>query len=341
MDQAARWGKKVGGRRTARPSSVIGLVVVLLMLIAPAAAMAQTATGDAVPAGAFDIVIAPELFDRATAALNDEDFRRAELDFSLFILLNPTFSPAYYYRAMTLLGEQEFDRAMQDYDQAVATSATFNGTYISELLTARADLLTQNDQFSDALADYSQAISLQPSATAAFVGRGMIYMRQNDFELARGDFDSAIGQQTNNPALYLYRALIISQLDEPRAAAADYLEFLNLIETISADDIPLTPGNMVSVQMDFGVTHRLNFEAQAGQQLSAVAAGRSATVDPLMVIVNESGEPLIADDDSGGRGAALIQSFTIPADGTYTLIIGHSLGGYVGQIVVGIELRGE
>lgn len=339
MTRLARWSKPVV-RWAVRPYRVMSMVVFLL-LIAPMSAMAQTPVGSTLPEEVVDLVIAPELFDRATFAFEAQDFRRAELDYSLFILLNPTFSLAYYYRAQTLVSEGEIERAMHDFNQAVATSENLSESYISDVLTARAELLSQNSQFADALADYTQAISLEPSAIGAYVGRGLLYMEQNDLELARSDFDSAIGQNGTLPLLYAYRALITSQLDEPRAAAADYLEFLNLIETTSADEAAPASGNVVSIQMGLGVVHRLTFEAQAGQQLNAVAAGRNGTVDPLMVVVDSDGEALIADDDSGGNYSAVIEAFTIPADGTYTLVIGHSLGGYEGQVTVGIELLGE
>lgn len=325
---------------------IIPVVVIFVLLMVPLVASAQqqptdqsgnTSGNTSVTLG--DLVIAPDLFTRATDALDAKDYRRAELDFSLFILLNPTFSPAYYYRAQALQAQQEYDRAMQDLDQAVSTSQTFSDTYVSSLLTARGDLLSQSRRFDDALADYSRAISIN-NAPDALIGRGIVYYQQHDLEMARSDFDNAISQQSNNPIIYIYRATTIAQMNDTRAAAEDYLHFLDLIQTTAPTDNALVSDQPVRINMGFGVVHHMPFTAKAGQRLNALAAGQSASVDPLLVVTDSHGDALIADDDSGGSGAALIQSFSIPADDTYTLVVGHSLGGFDGQILVGIQLIG-
>ena len=40
------------------------------------------------------------------------------LDLSLFILLNPTYSPAYFGRAQGYMGLNKYDHALQDVDHA-------------------------------------------------------------------------------------------------------------------------------------------------------------------------------------------------------------------------------
>jgi hypothetical protein len=56
------------------------------------------------------------------------------------------------------------------------------------------------------------------------------------------------------------------------------------------------------------------------------------------VILDIVGDPLVGDDDSGGNMDAAIRDYTIPADGEYTLLVGHAAGGGVGNINISIIL---
>jgi len=65
-----------------------------------------------------------------------------------------------------------------------------------------------------------------------------------------------------------------------------------------------------------------SFEGRSGQQISVEMS--STTVDSYLVLLSPQGRDLIQDDDSGGnRDAKLV--FTLPEDGTYT-ILAHSYG---------------
>src|SRR5690606_21795338 len=127
------------------------------------------------------------------------------------------------------------------------------------------------------------------------------------------------------------------------AAAADYLTFINLIEQQSVEGRALEPGQFVTGQMAQGIVIRLPVVAEAGQFLSAVAtsARQDVELDALIVIIDPDGEPVAGDDDSGGGGTALIRNYEIPVDGTYMLLVTHSLGQSSGEVAIGIELTDE
>ena len=71
--------------------------------------------------------------------LSAQKYDQAVLDLSLFILLNPTYSPGYYARAQGYMGLNDLDNALKDVDQAIATaSANTSADYGSALYeTAR------------------------------------------------------------------------------------------------------------------------------------------------------------------------------------------------------------
>ncbi len=285
-------------------------------------------------------VLGGDIFQKGSDALQNQDFQGAVLDFSLFILLNPTFSPAYYGRGQGYLNLGQYDSALQDTNQAIAAAVgSASVQYAASLYSLRGDIFQAQQQFSNALKDYSQSITLSPSVEA-LVNRGVIYASQTDYQSALADFTAAINLNGNNPGLYIYRGSINAQLNNRQAAAADYLQFLTMIQTNQPDSNELVSGQLVAYQEDRGIVHRFHFKAKAGQSLSAIATPRSGTVDPLLVLTDASGTPLVGDDNSSSSsgGGALITDFLIPTDGDYYLVVGHSLGGYAGQIAVAIQL---
>jgi tetratricopeptide (TPR) repeat protein len=283
-------------------------------------------------------VIGGDLFTKGGDALQNQDYQGAVLDFSLFILLNPTFSPAYFGRAQGYLNLNQYDSALHDANQAITSaSSTSSAQYGANLYGLRGDIFQAQQRFDDALKDYTQSITLSPSVQS-LANRALIYAAQNNYPAALDDFTSAINLNSGSPALHVYRGYINTKLNNLQAAAADYLDFFTLIQTNQPDSNELAPGQLVSFQMDRGIVHRFHFKAKAGQLLSAIATPRSGDVDPLMVLTDASGHALIGDDDSGGNNGALITDYPIPADGDYLLVVSHSLGGFTGQMAVGIQL---
>lgn len=378
------------------------LLIVLCMVALPAAAQ-QTQPDTAVP-----LVVAPELFDQAAQAAQAENYGRALLDFSLYILLNPTDSQGFYGRGRTYGVVGAFEDALSDFDRAlrlapnvpeytaqvhfdraniylqqnnvVAALADLNMTL--ELAPANGDaLLTRgnilafqqrfdaalvdynsavdllpNDNrpygqrgalnlqlgnFDDALADLSRAIELNPQGVQPYVNRALLHSSQSNYRAALDDLDSALAISPENNRLYLFRASVRQSADQVRAAASDYLLWIDSINTRQiTPDTRLVFNQPVEIDMAEGWLYNLPFEAEAGQVVSIAARQLPfSSADPLVVLVNAQRQALIGDDDGGGDLNAAISRFTIPADGEYTLIVGHALGGAEGRIgvIVGLD----
>jgi tetratricopeptide (TPR) repeat protein len=283
-------------------------------------------------------VIAQPLLDRADQALTAQYFESARLDLSLFILLNPTFSPAYFGRAQANLGLDDLDAALKDVNRALETAQdAWTTDYNASLYSLRAQIDQRQERLDDALDDYSQSITLQPTVQA-LAGRGLLYLSSDDLTAALDDFNGAVNLDENNPVLYIYRGLINGQLRNVEATGADYLHFFSLIQTNPVSRPEIQPGQMVSLNVDQGVIYILPFTAKAGQFASALAVGRSGDVDPLLVLIDGAGNPLAGDDDGGGSTSALILDYPIETDGQYTLLVGHSLGGFTGQVALQIQV---
>jgi len=283
------------------------------------------------------ILIGEDMFTQGLDLIDAQNFDQAVLDFSLVILLNPTFSPAYYGRAEGYQGLNDLDHALTDVNTAIEQKEGMQPDYVASLYTLRARIEQQRQQVDDAIGDYTQSITLSPTVEG-LASRALLYLSKSDYQSALADFDGAINLDTSNPVLYVYRGLVNTALDDRPAAGADYLQFFNLTETNTITSAELNSGQSLRIQVDRGIVHRIPFTARAGQFMSALASASTAGIDPLMVLVDSQGEALTGDDDSGRNGSALIFDYQIPADGEYALVVGHSLGGFTGEVVVGLQL---
>ena len=60
-------------------------------------------------------------------------------------------------------------------------------------------------------------------------------------------------------------------------------------------------------------------------------------MDPLLVLLDVQGLPVLGNDDGGGQKDALIADYELPQDGVYTLMVSHANGGYEGKIRVSLR----
>lgn len=315
---------------------IAGILLVLGISAAAAlpAAAQQSAAGTT---PALPQLMVPDVLARAEAALDAGQYDQAVLDFSLFILLNPTYSVAYFERAHSYLRLREFDKALQDANHALRTTPEGAAPEFGAVLyLLRGDIETQMNQLDDALADYTQSVALQPIPEALF-NRGLIYATRNDFQSALSDLDDAIELDASNPLFYIYRGQMNSAVQNLQAAGSDYLDYFSLVSA-PRDGVELKTGQAVTLPMNQGVVYRVPFEARAGQFASARAIGENNSVDPLMVLLDPQGNALAGDDDGGGNLTALIFDYPIPEDGQYMLMVGHSSGGFTGNVSVQLRI---
>ena len=322
-----------------RVLAAVSLLTMALVVAAPLTA--QQATPE--PTGSADgqaqiAALAIPLYERAGAALQSREYERAMLDFSLFILLNPTSGQAYFGRALSHLGQNDLDGALVDLEQALAV-APDEPAFRASVHRLRASLLASAGREEQALDDYTQALELAPEGDI-YVDRALLYLRTRMFSLALADLDRALELLPEDADLYNYRAFAYAALARDADAARDYQRFLQATAGAPVEGDALAPGEFVVLQFEQGVVYSLPFEGRAGQVLNAVALARPETeVDPLLVLLDPDGEPISANDDRGGGVDAGIGGLRLPVDGTYMLLVGHSLGGAQGEVGVAIEFE--
>lgn len=189
---------------------------------------------------------------RGVAHVRQHHLIAARQDFDQAIRLQSDFAEAYSNRGNVLLLLGEPARAAVDYDQAIAlaphlaelyfnrTAATHSGDGYPDKTQAsidydttdllpvssaafyrhRAQVRAHEGKLSAAIADYTQAIALTPTAHA-FYQRGLLSQALGQSEQALADLDQAIERSPDYGKAYCDRAQLRFQLNDFTGALAD------------------------------------------------------------------------------------------------------------------------
>ena len=101
-------------------------------------------------------------------------------------------------------------------DRAIA-SGKFSGSDAAYLLARRGYERQARNDLAGALADYSEAIRLDPRLAMAFNNRGNIYRDQGDYDRALADYDRALALDPAKPDPLASRGWVLSQKGEMNA----------------------------------------------------------------------------------------------------------------------------
>ena len=130
---------------------------------------------------------------------------------------------AYNNRGVALEAKGEFDRAIADYTQALALNPQDQFAYNN-----RGNAYNGKNDYDHAIADFSRAIAIDPKYTHALNNRGDSYKAKGDLDHAIADFDAAIALDPKYAHAYANRGNAYSDKGDLDRALADYNTSLEL-----------------------------------------------------------------------------------------------------------------
>jgi tetratricopeptide (TPR) repeat protein len=149
--------------------------------------------------------------------------------------------------------DQEWDKAVELLRKATDLDHKYADD-LSAVYQQRAYAAANNQQFQDAINDYSEAIKLKPEDARIYEQRAAVEMKSNNTEKALADYSEAIKLKPNEVRYYLYRSYIYETKGDMENSMADTEKILKLdpknkdaqarkerLEKVAAMRAPLTP----------------------------------------------------------------------------------------------------
>lgn len=257
-------------------------------------------------------------------------------DFTQAVLLDPDNADIYALIGSTYVQTGDTINAMMNLDRAIQIDPANARSYYFRGL-----VYMDETNYTEALAEFTRAIELEPQYLDPYYDRGWTHARQGDYPQAISDFDQVLMINAQFQWGYLGRGVVYELSGNPQAAVRDYLAYVQLNELENIAGQPLTPGVPVTLEMTDGRVYTLPLSAQAGQIVDITASSPNDRADPLIVLVGTDGITALAgnDDEVIGDFTAAIHDFSVPANGTYTLLVTHSDGGNQGPVDVNLTVQ--
>ena len=197
-----------------------------------------------------------------------------------------------------------------------------------------------SDDYSAAVDGFRQALNLNSRDAEAMNWMGVAYRYLGEHETSLSHISMAMRLDNGYNLPYLSRGITYEMMGEHAASASDYLHYVMRNRTRSLKHRELLGDSQLNLPMRAGWVYTVPFRASAGQTVDIdVDTLEPGFVDPLIILIGPDNQPLIGDDDvSRADYDSAIDSFTLPADGSYKLLISHAEGGANGNITVSVDL---
>jgi len=124
---------------------------------------------------------------------------------------------AYYKRANALNGLGRWEASLADYDQAIAIDPKYANAYCN-----RGTVLERLNRCEEALASYDRTVELNPGDFLAYYNRGSVLQRLERFDEALASYERAIALKGDYVEAYVNRGHVLQELQRHEEAVASY-----------------------------------------------------------------------------------------------------------------------
>jgi tetratricopeptide (TPR) repeat protein len=223
--------------------------------------------------------------NRAAAKIDENNLESAVSDLSEAIRLSPNASGGYTRRGEAWRLKGDLAKAMQDHDKAIELERT------AEAFNNRALVWKDQNQLDRAIADFSEALLIDPKFFLAYVNRGETWRTQGRLEQALNDLNKAVSLDPKSPIALSYRGAVLRDRGDLKQSVADYNEALKNVPDFVLAYVGrgLTQeklGNIANARTDFEKALALTPDADgslarparelAGVRLTAIAEAELA-----------------------------------------------------------------
>ena len=124
---------------------------------------------------------------------------------------------SYYKQGNKHVYREEFEQAIADYSQAIQLNPKYADAYNNRGIVYR-----KQGKYDLAIADYNQAIQLNPKDAEAYNNRGGVYLKQGKYDLAIAEFNQAIQLNPKYAKAYYNRGLTYKNKRNMEKAISDF-----------------------------------------------------------------------------------------------------------------------
>jgi tetratricopeptide (TPR) repeat protein len=135
----------------------------------------------------------------------------------------------YHNRGIAYGNKGQYDRAIADFDQAIRLNPND-----ADFFRNRGSVYADKKQYDRAIEDFSQAIRLNPNDIAAFVNRGGTYVNKGRFDLAIRDYDQGIRLDQMHTSAFYGRGVAYLMNKEYGHAIEDFGQTVRLDPSFAA-----------------------------------------------------------------------------------------------------------
>ena len=163
--------------------------------------------------------LAVETYNQGLLLYYNKDFSSALEKFSKAIESDPSLGDAYYNRALCRMQTGNFDEAIADYTLSLEKSSV---NLAAIIYGGRAKAKYLNDQKSDALIDYLEAIKKDDKNPDWYYFAGGILFEMGKYQQAIEQFNAAINLRNNFAEAYNDRGSAKKILEDYQGAISDF-----------------------------------------------------------------------------------------------------------------------
>jgi serine/threonine protein kinase/Tfp pilus assembly protein PilF len=168
---------------------------------------------------------------RAAAALVKEDFPLTFSECEAALEKAPGSAPAFVLQGIAHAKKGDLTVALDDYGTALQLDKHLAGDLqpLSSLVyTNRGADRFDDKNFTQAIADLTEAIRLDDKNATAYYRRGLAYAYTQEFDKALSDFSKALKLQPNNSSIYLNRGSVFFKQNKLEEAVKDYTDAIKI-----------------------------------------------------------------------------------------------------------------